>query len=88
MKLFKLFLHHLGCYLENALVAIILLASVTLVLAMVFMTRLATPLVIVLSILLIIYWMAAAAGTIFNPLRYAWKDWKDYRKGKKNDKKK
>ena len=86
MKLFKLFLHHLGCYLENALVAIILLASVTLVLAMVFMTRLATPLVIVLSILLIIYWMAAAAGTIFNPLRYAWKDWKDYRKGKKNDK--
>jgi len=38
--------------------------------------------------LLIIYWMAAAAGTIFNPLRYAWKDWKDYRKGKKNDKKK
>ena len=86
MKLFKLFLHHLGCYLENALVAIILLASATLVLAMVFMTRLATPLVVVLSILLIIYWMAAAAGTIFNPLRYAWKDWKEdrlRRKGKK-----
>jgi len=42
--------------------------------------------VIVLSILLIIYWMAAAAGTIFNPLRYAWKDWKEdrlRRKGKK-----
>lgn len=87
MKLLQFFLYHLGYYFESALVALIMMDSAAVIIALVWAPPLYSPLVAILSILLIVYWMTAAVGTIFNPLRHALQDWKDYRKGKKNDKK-
>jgi len=88
MRLLKFFIHHLKEYLEGALIALIMLTMASAILAAVFTSNLVTPLTIAACVLLAIYWIAAATGTLMNPIRYALQDWKDYREGKKNDKKK
>jgi len=86
MRLLKYFLHHFKSYLKSALVALIMLIIATAILAAVFAADLVTPLAIVVGALLAVYWIAAALGTITNPVRYALQDWKEdrlRRKGKK-----